>query len=318
VRDTEQPASRGERTRKQPTAVTPAPPWRAVHYGPLSPVLGAISSLYYLLPGPYEWERQAGKDLLATLMLPPLGVAAWSLSSGRLNLLTGHAPYAGLFAWGLLALLALPLWSSLPRLLLAGVPTLLLLTAPVEGLLRLWSVPMALAWIAAGAFAIVVSARLYLFAVMPTLMVCWVLASTISGWAFFGSVLTEVGASLSTGQAAVLTLASLAGIMSCLSVMILGRPLMLGAAKPASSHAAPVQPQAEVSDRNAPLFRRISAERVRALRTVPLRTDRDSREPPSTTVAAQQEANVLLVRDPWAYLQTDDGREGWAPWRVLS
>jgi hypothetical protein len=57
---------------------------------------------------------------------------------------------------------------------------------------------------------------------------------------------------------------------------------------------------------------------VCALQTVPLRTDRDYRELPSTSIDAQQEANVVLVRDPWAFLQTDDGREGWAEWRVAT
>ena len=69
---------------------------------------------------------------------------------------------------------------------------------------------------------------------------------------------------------------------------------------------------------NKPLFRRVSADRVRATQTVSLRTDRDCREPVSTVVAAQQEANVLFVRDPWVFLQTDDGREGWAKWSVAS
>ena len=112
-----------------------------------------------------------------------------------------------------------------------------------------------------------------------------------------------------------LTLACLLGVLTWLTVMSWGRPSIPAQAKPASAQS---QPQAPVIDRNKPLFRRISADRVRAIQTVPLRTDRDFREPPSTLVAAQQEANVLIVQDPWAFVQTDDGREGWAEWSVAS
>ena len=150
--------------------------------GPWAPLLAPISSLYYFLPGPYEWERGSGNDLLAAWILPLLGVAGWSLASGRLNWLTDHAPYAGVFAWALLALLALPLWSTLPRLLLAGAPTALLLTSRIEGLLQLVGVPLALIWIGAGALGILFSARLYLFAVLPTLVVCWILANASLDW----------------------------------------------------------------------------------------------------------------------------------------
>jgi len=57
---------------------------------------------------------------------------------------------------------------------------------------------------------------------------------------------------------------------------------------------------------------------VRALRAVPLRTDRNYREPPTVTIDAQQEANVVFLLEPWVFLQTDDDREGWAEWRVTN
>jgi hypothetical protein len=313
--DTVRPAGSGVGARTRPASVPPGPMSRAVQGGPWSQLLGTISSLYYFLPGPYEWERERDKDLLAAWIMPPLGVASWSLASGRLNWLTDHAPYAAVFAWALLALLALPLWSTLPRLLLASAPTALLLMGQVEGLLHLAGVPVAVAWIGASVLGILFSARLYVFVVLPTLVVCWLLVNASLGLAAFGSVLAEVDASLSIGQLGVLTLACLLGVLTWLTVMSWGRPSIPAQAKPASAQS---QPQAAVIDRNKPLFRRISADRVRAIQTVPLRTHRDCGEPPSTVVAAQQEANILLVQDSWAFLQTDDGREGWAEWSLAS
>jgi hypothetical protein len=330
------PDGLGADRRGQPAGWRPGRGPTAVYRGPLAPLLRALSAVYYFLPGPYEWERERGKDLLATLMLPPLGVAAWSLSSGRLNVLAGHAPYFGLLAWGVLALLALPLWPALPRLLLASAPTVALLSGLGGSLLRLTGVPLPFAWIAAAMLGMAASARLYLFAVVPTLVLCWLLANATQGLGIVGSDLANVGTSFASGQLGAATLACLLGLLTWLTVLGWGPSLPRwprwrprnAAPQPAPASSPPAaatsaqatsSPAAATSARaSAALFRRVSDDRVCALQTVPLRTDRDYRELPSTSIDAQQEANVVLVRDPWAFLQTDDGREGWAEWRVAT
>jgi hypothetical protein len=283
---------------------------RVVSRGPRSPLIEAIANFYYLLPGPYEWERGQSKDLLAALIVPLLGVAGWALASGRLNWLVGRAPYAGWLAWALLLVLALPLWPILPRLAMAGLPTAVLLTGPGEGLVQQLGMPPVLAWGAAGVLGVLLSARLYLFVVLPTLVVCWTLANALTQLASFG-------ASILAGQFGLLALAGVLGALSWLMLLDWRRQAP-AVAKPASPKSAPAEPPAASDEPGKPLFRRVSADRVCTLGIVPLRTDRDQREPPSVTLGAKQEANVVLIRDAWAFLQTDDGREGWAEWRVAA
>ena len=277
-----------------------------------------ILSLYYFLPGPYEWEPGQGKDFLATLTLPLLGVAGWSLFSGRLDWLTVRGPYIGVFAWGLLAMLALPLWSSLPRVALAGAPTVLLLTGPVEGLLQHVGVPPLLGWGAVGVLGLALSARLYLFAVLPTLVVCWTLANASSGQAALWSLLASVGPSGSTGALGMATLACLIGVLTWLTVVDWRRQSRPAQSRRTTDQTTSAQPETLAGEPNKPLFRRLSPDRVRTLQSVPLRTERDHGEPPSVMLDAKQDANVVLVRESWAFLQTDDGREGWAEWRIAS
>ena len=303
--------------RGEPPTVAPNPKPHA-YLGLMAPIFDGILSLYYLLPGPYEWEPGRGKDFLGTCMLPLLGVAGWSLFSGRLAWLTGRGPYMGAFAWALLALLALPLWQVLPRVALAGLPTILLLTGPVAGLLQLAGIPPLLAWGGAGVLGVLLSARLYLFAVLPTIVVCWTLAHVSSGQVALWSLLANAAASVSTGTLALLTLACLLAVLTWITVIDWRRQSGPAQPKRATRQSTSDQPVTPVDTPDKPLFRRISADRVRTLQIVPLRADRNHGEPPSVMLAAKQEANVVLVRDAWAYLQTDDGREGWAEWRVAS
>src|SRR5438309_562417 len=89
------PASKKNRPRAAASGARVGPPpsrpwfrWQhSAARGRRAALFGTISSIYYFLPGPYEWDSDRGKDLLVTWMLPPLGVAGWSLSSGRFNLL---------------------------------------------------------------------------------------------------------------------------------------------------------------------------------------------------------------------------------------
>lgn len=310
------PETRVDASREPPTVARN--PKAHAYLGLLAPVFDGVLSLYYLLPGPYEWEPGRGKDFLATCVLPLLGVAAWSLFSGRLAWLTGRGPYVGAIAWAVLALLALPLWQVLPRVALAGLPTILLLTGPVEGLLQLTGIPPLLAWCGAGVLGVLLSARLYLFAVLPTIVVCWTLVNVSPGQVALWSLLASAAASVSTGTLALLTLACLLGALTWITVIDWRRQSGPPQPKRAPRRSPSDQPVTPVEAPDEPLFRRISADRVRTLQIVPLRTDRNHGEPPTVMLAEKQEANVVLVRDSWAYLQTDDGREGWAEWRVAS
>jgi hypothetical protein len=164
----------------------------------------------------------------------------------------------------------------------------------------------------------VLSARLYLFAVLPTLVVCWTVANARPGQDFLVSALTSTGSAISTGQLGLLTLACLLGILSWITLLDWRRSSGPARVRPTPDSAPSGQADTAPAESNAPLFLRISEARVRTLQIVPLRSERDQREQPSQMLAAKQEANVLLIRAPWAFIQTDDGREGWAEWRVAS
>jgi DnaJ domain len=143
--------------------------------GLLGNPFAALSAAYYLLPGPYEWEGGHGQEFFTTCLLPPVGIAAFALATGRLAPWVGHAPIQTLLAWGILLILVLPSWSSLPRLAMAGVPSVLLFTANADSALHQASVPTWLAWVVLGFLSLLLSARMYLFAVLPTLGACWLL-----------------------------------------------------------------------------------------------------------------------------------------------
>ncbi len=136
-----------------------------------------LSAAYYLLPGPYEWDEGRHRELRAVFLLPPLGVAGFALSTGRLAPLVGHSPAASLFAWVILGLLSLPAWSSLFRLAVASVPTLVLLSGYLDPYLRQAHLPVWMAATLFGLLGLVLSARLYVFVVLPTLAACWLISS---------------------------------------------------------------------------------------------------------------------------------------------
>lgn len=136
-----------------------------------------LSSAYYLLPGPYEWESNRHRELRSVLLLPPLGVAGYALATGRLAPWVGHSLNGTLVAWVVLALLSLPTWSSLPRLALASLPTLVLLSGYLDPFIQQAHMPKLLAGSLFGMLGLVLSARLYVFVVLPTIAVCWLISS---------------------------------------------------------------------------------------------------------------------------------------------
>jgi hypothetical protein len=137
-----------------------------------SGALGWVAALYYLLPGPYEWEKGRGKDWLIAVLLPVLGTASFALATGRLTPWIGGSLHAAVLAWGVLLVLTLPMWHSLPRVALAAGPSLVMFNRDTSGIFTVAHVPVWLAWMLLGLTSLVLSARLYVFSVLPTLVVC--------------------------------------------------------------------------------------------------------------------------------------------------
>jgi hypothetical protein len=137
--------------------------------------LAALLSAYYLLPGSYEWEAGRLKELVAVVMLPVLGIAGFCLFTGRLSLLIGHSLNTTLVGAAVLVLLTLPLWQMLPRIVMAGLPSLLMLTGVAEPFLQQAHLPAWLAWAVLSMLSLFLSARLYVFSVLPTLGACWLI-----------------------------------------------------------------------------------------------------------------------------------------------
>jgi hypothetical protein len=168
---------RGPAPRPQP-APAPAPVEiltedGSAHRSPWLAPFRLLADLYYLLPGQYEWESGRRTEVLSVALIPLAGTAGFCLATGRLSPWIGDSMTATFGAWGLLGLAALPLWHALPRIALAAVPSLALLSG---SLTPLWSeahVPVWLAWPTLGFLSLFLSARMYVFSVLPTLGICW-------------------------------------------------------------------------------------------------------------------------------------------------
>lgn len=142
---------------------------------PATPVLAWLVAAYYLLPGRYEWEKGGRAELLRICLVPPLGVAAFALMTGRLAPWIGSSLQTTVLAGVTLLLASLPLWSSLPRLIVAAAPIVLLTGGMLDPYLRQANVPGWLAWMALSLLSLTLSARLYVFGMLPTLGICWLL-----------------------------------------------------------------------------------------------------------------------------------------------
>jgi hypothetical protein len=138
--------------------------------------LALFRDAYYLLPGPYEWEEGSRKELMSVGLLPVAGVAGFALLTGRLAPWMGHSLNASLLAWGLLVLLCLPMLGSLPRIALAGGPSLLLLSGVATASLAQVHIPIWFAWGMASLVSLVLAARLFVFGILPTVAACWLIA----------------------------------------------------------------------------------------------------------------------------------------------
>ena len=135
-----------------------------------------LSAAYYLLPGPYEWEEGSRKELLTVGLLPVACVAGFALATGRLAPWIGQSLNATIVAWGLVALLFLPMLGSLPRIAMAGGPSLVLLSGTATPMLQQAHVPIWFAWGMARLLSMVLAARLFVFGVLPAVEACWLMA----------------------------------------------------------------------------------------------------------------------------------------------
>jgi hypothetical protein len=142
----------------------------------LAPI-ALLSAAYYLLPGPYEWEGGRGRELLSVLLLPPTGLAGFALASGRLTPLIGHSLSANVMAWAILALcVVVSMWGSVLRVVAAAVPSAALMSGYMTPLLQESHLPVWLAWCLLSSVSLLFAARLFVFGVLPTLGLIWLLA----------------------------------------------------------------------------------------------------------------------------------------------
>jgi hypothetical protein len=162
----------------EPTTPSPAETYAAVQQPSwlLAPFT-LINSAYYLLPGPYEWEPGGSRDLLTVLLIPVLGILAFALATGRLAPLIGHSLPATILAWTLIVITALlSMWTSLPRVAMAVLPSIAVLTGWLTPTLQQAHVPIWIAWGLLSSLSLIFAARLYVFGVLPTLGVIWLLS----------------------------------------------------------------------------------------------------------------------------------------------
>jgi hypothetical protein len=147
---------------------------------PRSPWLapfGLLTAAYYLLPGPYEWEGGRTRELTSVLLVPPLGVAAFALATGRLTPLLGHSLMPTVAAWFILVLVAaIGMWGSLLRVGIATLPTVVLVTGMVNPWLQDGHIPVWIAWSVLSCVSLIFSARLFVFGMLPTLGIIWLIA----------------------------------------------------------------------------------------------------------------------------------------------
>jgi len=139
--------------------------------------LAWLGAAYYLLPGPYEWEPASQRDVITTLALPLVGTAGFALATGRLAPWIGHSLGASIAAWAVLAVLVVvALRGSLLRAAIAVLPSLALLSGVLDPILQQAHVPIWLAWGVAVCLSLFFAARLFVFGVVPTLALCWLVA----------------------------------------------------------------------------------------------------------------------------------------------
>jgi len=138
---------------------------------------GLLSAAYYLLPGPYEWEGGRTRELTAVLFVPPLGLVGFALATGRFTPLLGHSLMTTVAAWLVVVVVAaIAMWGSLLRVAIAALPTVVLMTGLANPWLQDGHIPVWIAWCLLSCASLILSARMFVFGVLPTLGIIWLVA----------------------------------------------------------------------------------------------------------------------------------------------
>jgi hypothetical protein len=146
----------------------------------LSRPLDALSTAYFLLPGPYEWEARGQRDFALTGLIPPLGVVLWLATTGRLAPVLGHSPYALLALWLVVGVILVAThWTAAPRLAIAGGAMLVLMSGLLDASLQAKGVPLWLVWGLLVCVSVVVAARQFLFGILPAIGLCWLISRVV-------------------------------------------------------------------------------------------------------------------------------------------
>ena len=135
--------------------------------------IGWLAALYYLLPGAYEWEDGQSKEFITVVTLVGVIILGYALVTNRLAPWIGTSVQARLIMTGLLGLMSLPLVWSLPGVMMAVGPTALIVTGIAGPILAQGHFPSWVAWPIAALISLMLSARLYVFGVVPALVACW-------------------------------------------------------------------------------------------------------------------------------------------------
>ena len=146
-------------------------------WGILSTPLAALGAAYYLMPGPYEWEPGARREVYGAVFLPPVCIVGWLAMTGRLTPLVGTSPYGVAGVWVILGLVLLITQSrALPRLAFLVGSTTVLVSGVLDAPLHSAALPTWAAWLAIGALNVAFAARLFVFGIVPSLVVCWLIS----------------------------------------------------------------------------------------------------------------------------------------------
>lgn len=140
----------------------------------------ALTAAFFMLPGRYEWEGGGQREFAATLLLVPIGMVVWLATTGRLSGVLGQSPYAVLAVWiAAAALVVITHWSGVLRVAVASGATVVLLGGWLNPVLGGVGVPVWVGWSALVTICLLVAARPFVFGVLPTLAVCWLLGRVV-------------------------------------------------------------------------------------------------------------------------------------------
>jgi hypothetical protein len=165
---------------KEPEAeIEPADsvPPESAFWSAVSAPFTALSTAYFLLPGPYEWEPRGRREFASTWLIPPLAIVLWLATTGRLAPWLGRSPWALLLVWVAVGLiLVVTNWNAAPRLAVAGGAMLLLMSGSVDSALIANGVPIWVVWSLLICVSLALAARQFVFGIVPSIGLCWLIS----------------------------------------------------------------------------------------------------------------------------------------------